>query len=60
LKVRLLSPTRRTTLSDDPTEMVKLAHLMRLPSSGELMVRLEEFRTQTRRRFERIFDAEMS
>jgi len=60
LKLRLLSPTRRTTLSDDPTEMVKLAHLMRLPSSGELMVRLEEFRTQTRRRFERIFDAEMS
>ena len=59
LKLRLLSASRRTTLSDDPTEAVKLAHLMGLPSSGELLVHLEEFRKQTRLRFERIFTAEI-
>ncbi|HOM18184.1 MAG TPA: hypothetical protein PLQ00_12710, partial [Thermoguttaceae bacterium] len=58
LKVRLLSATRRTTLSDDPKELIKLAHLMGLPSSGELLVRLEEFRRETRARFDRIFTAE--
>lgn len=58
LKVRLLSATRRTTLSDDPKELIKLAHLMGLPSSGELLVRLEEFRRETRSRFDRIFTAE--
>ncbi len=58
LKVRLLSATRLTTLPDRPIELLKLAHLMGLPSSGELLVRLEEFRRQTRQRFERIFTAE--
>ncbi len=58
LKLRLLSPTRRTTLSSDPTELIKLAHLMQLPSSGELLVRLEEFRAETRRRFDRIFQSQ--
>ncbi len=58
LKLRLLSPTRRTTLSSDPTELIKLAHLMQLPSSGELLVRLEEFRAEIRRRFDRIFQSQ--
>lgn len=57
-RLRLMNITARSTLPADPTELAKLAHLLRTPSSGELLVQFEQYTHQTRKRFDRIFDAE--
>ena len=57
-RLRLMNITARNRLPEDPTELTKLAHLLRCPSSGELLVDFERLTQETRRRFDRIFDAE--
>ncbi len=59
-RLRLMSITARDKLPEDPTELRKLAHLLRCPSSGELLVDFEHYTSETRRRFDRIFDSEGS
>jgi len=57
-RLRLLSSTARDQLPEDPTELAKLAHLMRAPSADALLADFEKHTHQTRSRFDRIFDAE--
>ncbi|NUQ61723.1 MAG: bifunctional [glutamate--ammonia ligase]-adenylyl-L-tyrosine phosphorylase/[glutamate--ammonia-ligase] adenylyltransferase [Pirellulales bacterium] len=57
-RLRLMNITARDKLPEDPTELTKLAHLLRCPSSGELLVDFDRYTRETRRRFDRIFDAE--
>lgn len=57
-RLRLMNITARNRLPEDPTELTKLAHLLCCPSSGELLVDFERLTQETRRRFDRIFDAE--
>lgn len=54
-RLRLMNITARDRAPEDPTELRKLAHLLRCPSSGELLVDLDRYMSETRRRFERIF-----
>jgi len=57
-RLRLMSFTARDKLPRDPTELAKLAHLLRLPSGQALLSDFENYTRQTRLRFDRIFDAE--
>jgi glutamate-ammonia-ligase adenylyltransferase len=57
-RLRLVSVAARDKLPDDPTELAKLAHLMRRPSGDALLTDFERHTRQTRQRFDRIFDAE--
>jgi glutamate-ammonia-ligase adenylyltransferase len=59
-RLRLMNFTARDKLPDDPTDMTKLAHLLRWPSSGELLVDLEQYTRGTRERFDRMLEAEGS
>ena len=59
-RLQLMNITARDRLPDDPTELTKLAHLLRCPSSGELLVDFERYTRETRQRFDRLFDAEVS
>ncbi|MFH1921401.1 MAG: bifunctional [glutamate--ammonia ligase]-adenylyl-L-tyrosine phosphorylase/[glutamate--ammonia-ligase] adenylyltransferase [Planctomycetota bacterium] len=59
-RLRLTNSTARDKLPDDPTELAKLAHLLRSPSAGALLTDFEKYTHETRRRFDRIFDAEAS
>lgn len=58
-RLRLINSTARDKLPEDPTELAKLAHLVRYPSGEALRVEFEEITRQTRKRFDRLFDAEM-
>ena len=55
-RLRLTSLTPRDQLPDDPKELAKLAHLMRSPTAEALQADCEAFATETRKRFDRIFD----
>ncbi len=57
-RLRLMNITSRNKLPEDPTELTKLAHLLRCPSSGELLVDFERLTRETRERFDRIIDEE--
>ena len=57
-RLRLMNVTARNKLPESPTELAKLAHLLRWPSSGQLLVDFEHYTQETRKRFDRIFDAE--
>ena len=59
-RLRLLNSTARDRLPDEPTELAKLAHLLRSPSSEALLADFDRYTRQTRQRFDRIFDAESS
>ncbi len=57
-RLRLMNSTARDKLPDDPTELAKLAHLLRTPGSEALLSDFDRFTHETRSRFDRIFDAE--
>jgi glutamate-ammonia-ligase adenylyltransferase len=57
-RLRLMSVTARDSLPNDPTELAKLAHLLGCPSGDAVVADFEKYTTQTRKRFERIFDGE--
>ncbi len=57
-RLRLMNSTARDKLPDDPTELAKLAHLMRAASTDALLADFEKYTHQTRAGFDRIFDAE--
>jgi glutamate-ammonia-ligase adenylyltransferase len=56
-RLRLMNSTARDRLPEDPTELAKLAHLVRYPSSEALLADYENSTRQIRRRFDEIFDA---
>lgn len=57
-RLRLMNATARNQLPEDPTELAKLAQLLRCPSSEALLADFERYTRQTRQRFDRIFDVE--
>ena len=57
-RLRLINSTARDKLPEDPTELAKLAHLMRAPGTDALLADFERYTHKTRARFDRIFDAE--
>ncbi len=57
-RLQLMNITARDKLPDDPTELTKLAHLLRCPSSGELRLEFDRFTRETRQRFDWVFDRE--
>jgi glutamate-ammonia-ligase adenylyltransferase len=57
-RLRLMNSTARDELPDDPTELAKLAQLMRSADTESLLADLEKYTRETRQRFDRIFDAE--
>jgi glutamate-ammonia-ligase adenylyltransferase len=57
-RLRLMSVTARDSLPKDATELAKLAHLLDCPSGDAVVADFEKFTSQTRERFERIFDGE--
>jgi glutamate-ammonia-ligase adenylyltransferase len=59
-RLRLMNVAARNRLPDDPTELAKLAHLARCPSGDALVAQFQSCTAETRRRFDRIFDAEGS
>ena len=56
-RLRLINSTARDNLPDDPTELSKLAQLLRYSDSHELLAAFENSTRQIRSRFEEIFDA---
>ena len=48
----------RDRLPEDPTELAKLAHLLRAPGSDAVLADFDRYTHETRARFDRIFDAE--
>jgi glutamate-ammonia-ligase adenylyltransferase len=59
-RLRLVSLTARDKLPEDPTELAKLAHLLRCPSADALLADFDRYTRETRQRFDRIFDGEGS
>ncbi len=57
-RLRLMNSTARDKLPDDPTELAKLAHLLRVPGSDAVLADFNRYTGETRARFDRIFDAE--
>jgi glutamate-ammonia-ligase adenylyltransferase len=57
-RLRLMSVTARDSLPKDPTELAKLAHLLDCPSGDAVLADFQEYTTETRKRFDRIFDSE--
>jgi glutamate-ammonia-ligase adenylyltransferase len=57
-RLRLMNATARDRLPQDPVELTKLASLLHYPSSEGLLLDFENAARQTRRRFDRIFEAE--
>ncbi|MHB8900266.1 MAG: bifunctional [glutamate--ammonia ligase]-adenylyl-L-tyrosine phosphorylase/[glutamate--ammonia-ligase] adenylyltransferase [Thermoguttaceae bacterium] len=57
-RLRLMNQTDQSRLPEDPTELTKLSHLLRWPSGGALLVDFERYLEETRKVFNRVFDAE--
>ena len=55
-RLRLLNSTARDQLPRDPTELIKLAHLLRYHSVDALMTDYESYTRQIRQRFDQLFD----
>jgi glutamine synthetase adenylyltransferase len=56
--LRLLNSTARSHLPEEPTELAKLAQLLRCPSSDALLADFDRYLRETRERFDRVFDGE--
>ena len=56
-RLRLMNATTRDRLPTDPTELNKLAHLVRYPSAEALMETYESTTRKIRERFDAIFEA---
>ncbi|MBN2217472.1 MAG: bifunctional [glutamate--ammonia ligase]-adenylyl-L-tyrosine phosphorylase/[glutamate--ammonia-ligase] adenylyltransferase [Pirellulales bacterium] len=59
-RLRLISITPQAALPDKPTELARLAHLMRYADGAALLADYRAFREETRRRFDEVFDDEAS
>jgi len=59
-RLRLMNSTARDKLPEEPTELAKLAHLLRYADGEALMADYETATRRVRRRFDEIFDAEGS
>jgi len=57
-RLQLMNSTARDSLPEDPTELAKLAHLLRYPSGQALLVDYQDSTRRIRQRFDRIFDAQ--
>jgi glutamate-ammonia-ligase adenylyltransferase len=57
-RLRLMDSTARDRLPEDPTELAKLAHLLRAPTSDAVLADFDRYTHETRARFDRVFDAE--
>ncbi len=57
-RLQLMNSTARDKLPEDPTELAKLAHLLRAPSSDAVLADFDHYMRQTRARFDRVFEAE--
>jgi glutamate-ammonia-ligase adenylyltransferase len=57
-RLRLMNSTARDKLPEDPTELAKLAHLLRYSGGNALLADYETAIGEIRRQFERIFDTE--
>jgi len=57
-RLRLMNSTARSQLPDEPTELAKLAQLLRCSGSEALLADYERYTRETRQRFDRVFDAE--
>ena len=57
-RLRLLNSAARSHLPEEPTELAKLAQLLRCPSSDALLADFDRYLRETRQRFDRIFDGE--
>jgi glutamate-ammonia-ligase adenylyltransferase len=57
-RLRLMNSTARDRLPEDPTELAKLAHLLRAPSGDAVLADFDRYTRETRERFNRIFDKE--
>jgi len=57
-RLRLMNFAARDKLPEDPAELAKLAQLLRSPSGQALLDDFTEHTRETRRRFDRIFEAE--
>jgi [glutamine synthetase] adenylyltransferase / [glutamine synthetase]-adenylyl-L-tyrosine phosphorylase len=58
-RLRLMNSTARDQLPEDPVELTKLAHLLHYSSSEALLADFQDATRDIRRRFERLFDAEV-
>jgi [glutamine synthetase] adenylyltransferase / [glutamine synthetase]-adenylyl-L-tyrosine phosphorylase len=56
-RLRLTSVTPRGALPEEPTELAKLAHLMRYADNESLLADYRAYRAENRRRFNAVFDA---
>ncbi|MGQ9575897.1 MAG: bifunctional [glutamate--ammonia ligase]-adenylyl-L-tyrosine phosphorylase/[glutamate--ammonia-ligase] adenylyltransferase [Thermoguttaceae bacterium] len=57
-RLQLMNSTARDKLPEDPTELAKLAHLLRASSGDAVLAEFDRCTRETRARFDRIFDAE--
>jgi len=57
-RLRLMNSTARDRLPEDPTDLAKLARLLRAPTSDAVLADFDRYTRETRERFDRIFDAE--
>ncbi|MBN1590252.1 MAG: hypothetical protein JW888_12125 [Pirellulales bacterium] len=55
-RLRLISVTPQSKLPDEPTELAKLAHLMRYAEGDALLADYRACRKENRHRFDRVFD----
>ena len=55
--LRLISATARDTLPKDPTELTRLAHLLRYTDPDALLEDFESATQQIRQRFNKMIDA---
>ena len=55
-RLRLMNSTARDNLPDDPTELAKLARLLRYPTAEALLENYNCHAQQIRQRFNRVFD----
>ena len=58
--LRLMNTTARHDLPDDPLELRKLAFLLGTPEPEELVEKCRHFRQENRKRFERIFQKQLT
>ena len=58
--LRLMNTSARHDLPDDPLELRKLAFLLGTPEPEELVEKCQHFRQENRKRFERIFQEQLT
>ncbi len=59
-RLRLMNPTARDTLPEDPTELAKLARMLRFPSGEALLAEVSNTTGRIRECFDRLLERESS